>query len=107
MAKPTASVSGMNSDRTGSFMRNVGMNTDRMQSMARSRAVAVAASLRRTARANESRVLHLGVGVLDRHDRHVDEDADGQRQAAQRHDVDRIARQPQADQGGRSAPAEC
>ena len=54
IAKPTATVSGMNSERTGSRMRNVGMNTDRMQSMANNRDVTVAASLRRTARATNS-----------------------------------------------------
>ena len=76
MAKPTATVSGMNSERTGSRMRNVGMNTDRMQSMASKRDVTVAASLRRTARATDSCALHLYVGVLDRHNCHVNENAD-------------------------------
>ena len=42
MAKPTPRVSGMNSDRSGSSMMNAGMNTDRMQSRARSRGTAVA-----------------------------------------------------------------
>ena len=42
MAKPTARVSGMNSDRSGSSMMNAGMNTDRMQSRASSRGTAVA-----------------------------------------------------------------
>ena len=42
MAKPTPSVSGMNSDRSGSPMMNAGMNTDRMQSKASSRGTAVA-----------------------------------------------------------------
>ena len=42
MAKPTARVSGMNRDRSGSCMMNAGMNTDRMQSRARSRGTAVA-----------------------------------------------------------------
>ena len=42
MANPTPRVSGMNSDRSGSVMMNAGMNTDRMQSSARSRGTAVA-----------------------------------------------------------------
>src|SRR4051794_35334667 len=41
MAKPTPSVSGMNSDRSGSVMMNAGMNTDRMQSRASNRGTAV------------------------------------------------------------------
>ena len=53
MENPTARVSGMKSERTGSFKMNVGMNTERMQSMAKSRAVAVAALARRAARATE------------------------------------------------------
>ena len=37
MAKPTASDSGTNSDRTGSAIRKAGMNTDRMHTSARPR----------------------------------------------------------------------
>ena len=44
----------MNSDRTGSFSLNVGMNTDRMQSIANSRAVAVVEFACRAALAIES-----------------------------------------------------
>ena len=40
------------------------------------------------------------VDVLDRDRRFVDEDADGQRQAAERHDVDRLAGAPQRDDRG-------
>ena len=42
MAKPTARVSGMNSDRSGSSMMNAGMNTDRMHSKASRSGTAVA-----------------------------------------------------------------
>ena len=49
-------------------------------------------------RGDVRRVLHLHVRVLDRHRRLVDQDADRQRHAAQRHDVDRVARRPQPDQ---------
>ncbi len=49
MAKPTASVSGMNSDRSGSCMTNAGMNTERMQSRASSRGTAVALAALSTA----------------------------------------------------------
>ena len=54
MANPTASVNGMKSERTGSLRMNVGMNTERMQSIARSRTVAVVALARRAAQAMES-----------------------------------------------------
>jgi hypothetical protein len=36
------------------------------------------------------------VDVLDRDRRFIDEDADGERQPAERHDVDRLARRPRA-----------
>ncbi len=49
-------------------------------------------------RGDPRRAPHLHVHVLDRHRRHVDQDADRQRHAAQRHDVDRVARRPQPDQ---------
>ena len=41
MAKPTASDSGTNSERTGSAMMKAGMNTDRMHTMASKRGTAV------------------------------------------------------------------
>src|SRR5580658_10184714 len=53
MAKPTASDSGRNSDRTGSFMMNAGMNTDRMHNSASRRGTAVMWLPRRTARLSE------------------------------------------------------
>ena len=42
MANPTASVSGMNSDRSGSFMISAGVNTDRMHNSASRIGTAVA-----------------------------------------------------------------
>ena len=98
MANPTARVSGMNSDRSGSFMINAGMNTDRMQSSASRIGTAVALARAQHRRGDVWRLPHLHVHVLDGHRRHIDEDADRQRHAAQRHDVDRVARQPEPDQ---------
>ncbi len=40
-------------------------------------------------------LLQMPVDVLDRHRRLVDEDADGERQPAQGHDVERLAERPQ------------
>ena len=98
MAKPTASDSGTNSERTGSAMMNAGMNTDRMHTIASRRGTAVSL-LPRSHRPGQRRsVLHLRVDVLERDGRLVDEDADGQGQAAEGHDVDGVARHPQSQQ---------
>ena len=80
-------------------MKNDGMNTARMHSIASSRGTAVSALPRRTARAIESVLAHLRVDVLDLDGRLIDQDADRQGQAAERHQVDRLAGQPQGDQG--------
>ena len=103
IAKPTASDSGTNSARAAPCMKNDGMNTARMQSIASSRGTAVSALPRRTARATESVVLHLRVDVLDLDRRLVDQDADGQGQPAERHQVDRLPGQPQGDQRRRQS----
>ena len=83
MANPTPKVSGMNSDRSGSSMINAGMNTDRMQSKAKSRGTAVALLACSTAGGDVRRVLQLHVRVFDRHRRLIDQDADRQRHAPQ------------------------
>ena len=95
MANPTASVSGMKSDRSGSPMMNAGTNTERMHKRASRIGTAVALLPRSTAVAIIGVRAHLHVHVLDGHRRHVDQDADRQRHAAQRHDVDRVARHPE------------
>ena len=74
------------------------MNTASTQSIASSRGTAVCWLPRRTARATEDGALHLVVDVLDLDGGFVDQDADGQRQAAQGHQVDRLAGQPQRHQ---------
>ena len=53
------------------------------------------------------RVEHLGMGVLDGHHGLVHEDPDGQRQPAQRHDVERVARQATGRPGRRSRSRGC
>ncbi len=53
MAKPTASDSGTNRPLADPCMKNDGMNTARILSMASSRGTAVSALPRRTARATE------------------------------------------------------
>ena len=78
-----------------------------MQSIASSRGTAVSALPSRTARAIELAALHLRVNVLDLDRRFVDQNADRQRQPAQRHQVDRLPGQPQRHHRAPSAPAEC
>ena len=107
MAKPTASDSGTNSDRTGSSMMKAGMNTDRMHSMASRRGTAVSHAAALDGPGQGRRVLHLHVDVLDRHGRLIHQDADGQGQAAQRHDVDRVARSATGRTASRAGPAGC
>ena len=107
IAKPTASASGTNSARAAPCMKNDGMNTARMQSIASSRGTAVSALPSRTARAIESVCAHLRVDVLDLDRRLVDQDADRQGQAAERHQVDRLAGEPQGHDRRHAAPAGC
>ena len=49
---------------------------------------------------------HLGVNVFDRDRGFVDENADGERQSAERHDVDRLAGGPESDQRPQTARTE-
>ena len=74
-----------------------------MQSIASSRGTAVSMLPCRTASATERCPFHLVVDVLDLDGRLVDQDADGQGQAAQRHQVDRLAGEPEGDDGARRA----
>ena len=107
IAKPTASDSGTNSACAAPCMKNDGMNTARMQSIASSRGTAVCWLPRRTARATERRALHLRVDVLDLDGGFVDQDADRQRQPAERHQVDRLPGQPQGDHGAAAGRTGC
>jgi hypothetical protein len=95
IAKPTASDSGTNSAWAAPCMKNDDTNTARMQSIASSRGNAVSAEPSRTAWASGLPALQVGVNVLDRHRRFVHQNADRQRQAAQRHQVDRLPGDPQ------------
>ena len=97
IAKPTASDSGTNSAWAAPCMKNDGTNTARMQSMASSRGTAVSTLPWRTAGATDRVPSILRVNVLDFDRRFVDQNADRQGQAAQRHQVDRLAREPERD----------
>ena len=80
-------------------MKNEGRNTASTQSIASSRGTAVCWLPRRTARATEPVPFHLVVDILDLDGGLVDQDADGQRQAAQGHQVDRLAGEPEGHDG--------
>ena len=95
IAKPTASDSGTNSACAAPCMKNDGMNTARMQSIASSRGTAVSLVAPPDRPGDRRRALHLVVDVLDLDGRLVDQDADRQRQAAQRHEVDRLPGEPE------------
>ena len=99
IAKPTASESGTNRAWAAPCMKNDGMKTARMQSIARSRGTAVSRFPWRTARGTVAVCSILRVDVLDLDGRLVDEDADGQGQPAERHQVDRLAGEPEGDDG--------
>ena len=95
MANPTPRVSGMKSD----MRERVGHdecrdkhreNAEQSQQTRHRRGVARV----KHCRGHVGRVLQLHMYVFDRHRRLVDQDADRQRHAAQRHDVDRVARHP-------------
>ena len=92
MENPTASDSGTNSCRPTPTMKNDGTNTARMQNIESSRAMAVRLHASTTARARETPGSMLRVNVLDLHRGLVHQHAHRQRQAAQRHDVDGLAR---------------
>ena len=100
IAKPTASDSGTNSDRAAPCMKNDETNTARMHSIANNRGTAVSArAIQHGLRDRVGTALHLRVDVLDLDRRLVDQNADRQRQAAQRHQVDRLPGDPQRQHG--------
>ena len=98
IAKTTASASGTNRYRATPVRKNIGTNTMQMESVETKRRD------RDLLRAVENRLLDLlalfeiAVDVLDLDRGVVHQDADRQRQAAQRHDVDRLAQRAQHDE---------
>ena len=97
--KPTARASGTNMLRAAPSMKNDrqehGQDAQHRQ-QARHRRLAVAAPDRQ---GHGIGVLHLRVDVLDLDRRLIDQDADRQRQAAERHQVDRLPGRPQGHHG--------
>ena len=92
IAKTTAIASGTKSDFAAPVMKTTGTKTMQMQSVETNAGVAI--SRRAVEDRADDRLLlrHVAVDVLDLDRRVVDEDADGERHAAERHDVERLAR---------------
>ena len=105
IAKPTASDSGTNSDRAAPCMKNDETNTARMQSMASSRGHGGLCDAIQHGPRQRLAALQLRVDVLDLDGRFVDQDADGQGQPAERHQVDRLSGNPQREHRAPSAPS--
>ena len=95
MAKPTASDSGTNSACAAPCMKNDGMKTASTQSIASSRGIGRLLVAPPDRAGDRGRALHLVVDVLDLDGGFIDQDADGQRQPAQGHQVDRLPGEPQ------------
>ena len=107
MENATASDSGTKSWRLTPIMKKDGTNTARMQNIESSRAMAVRLHASTTARARETPGSIWRVNVLDFDGGLVHQNADRERQAAQRHDVDGLAGGPQQNHGGSAARTGC
>ena len=107
MAKPTASDSGTNRARAEPLHEERG-NEDGQDAehgqQPRHRRLGVAAPHRQGHGVGAG---HLRVDVLHLDGRLIDQDAHGQRQPAQRHQVDRLSRQGTGRRPSRPGPAEC
>ena len=91
IANTTASASGTNRKRATPDRKNIGTKTMQMHSVETNAGTPI------SPRADDDRLLErlaevqVALDVLDRHDRLVDEDADREREAAERHQVERLA----------------
>ena len=106
MAKTTASASGTNRYRATPLRKNIGRKTMQMHRVETERGYR---DLRRAFENGLSRslaFLEMALDVFDRHGGVVDQDADGQRQSAQGHDVDGLAEKAEDDDGRRGSTAE-
>ena len=100
MAKTTAMASGVNKYRAVPVSSNTGTNTMQIESVATKVGTAICAAPSSTARSSGFRKAKIAVGVLDLDRRVVHQDADRQRQTAERHHVDRLSQQAQHAQRG-------
>ena len=99
MANTTASPSGVNRYLAGPSRKTTEVNTQLMASVETSVGTAMpAAPCSVACGSGMSFFGEQAMGVLDRHRRIVDQDADRERQAAERHGVERLAEEIQHDQ---------
>ena len=106
MANTTARPSGVNRYFAGPSRNTTEVNTQLMASVETSVGTAMPAAP--CSVASRQRHVLLGeqaVGVLDRHRRVVDQDADREREAAERHRVDRVAEEDTARSARTGSPA--
>ena len=95
IANITASAIGTNRKRATPVRKNIGTNTMQMQSSETKAGVTIWSAPSRIDGLDVLALLEMPVDVLDRHGGVVDQDADRERQAAERHDVERLAERRQ------------
>ena len=95
MANITASAIGTNRKRATPSRKNIGTNTMQMQSSDTKAGVTICRAPSMIAVSTGLALLEVPVDVLDGDGGVVDQDADGERQAAQGHDVQRLAERRQ------------
>ena len=95
MADITASAIGTNKKRGTPVRKNIGTNTMQMQSSETNAGTTICSAPSRIACLDFLALFEMPVDVFDRHGRFVDEDADGERKAAQGHDVEGFAKRPE------------
>ena len=98
MAKTTASARGTNRYFATPLRKNIGTNTMQMESVETSAGTAICAAPSRMACSMALPCFQIAVDVLDVDGGVVHQNADGQRQPAQRHDVDGLAQRAQREQ---------
>ena len=91
IANITASAMGTNRKRATPSRKNIGTNTMQMHSSDTNAGVDDLRGAVQDRGLDVLALLEMPVDVLDRHGRVVDEDADREREAAERHDVERLA----------------
>ena len=94
IAKITASASGRNSAAAGPESAKIGRNTIQIDSVDTNAGMAICSAPVDDRFAQRRAVLDVAMNVLDRHRGVVDENTHGQRQAAERHHVQRLTHRP-------------
>ncbi len=106
MANTTASASGTNRNFATPVRKNIGTNTMQMQSVETKAGTAICCAPSRMARNGFLALREVAVDVFDFHGGVVHQDADRQRQPAERHDVDGLTERAQHAESTRVSKAE-